>query len=127
LAAFDPEQVSERRPFLQPALKHRLDLVLAARPPTHQLLAAREPTTQDPAALIRHPDRVKLALPQQARQRPRVELVGLGASAADAGVIRTDHHHPLHVRLEDPRDLPTGTRHLQRHPVCPQQALRQRS
>jgi hypothetical protein len=92
-----------------------------------ELLAAREPTTQDPVALIRHPDRVKLPLPQQTRQGARVELVGLRASAADAGVIRTDHHHPLHVRLEEPSDLPTGTRHRQRHPVGRQQTLRQRS
>ena len=125
LAALDPEQVSERRPFLQPALKHRLDLVLCARARSHQLLAAREPTTQHTTALIGHPDRVKLALPQQARQRPRVELVGLRAGARDAGVIRTDHDHPLHVRLEQPRDLPTRTRHLQRHPVGRQQTLGQ--
>jgi hypothetical protein len=33
---------------------------------------------------------------------------------------------PLHVRLKDPRDLPTAARHLQRHAVRRQQALRQR-
>ena len=68
----------------------------------------REAAAQDPAALIGHPHRLKLALPQQARQRARVELVGLRPGAADAGVVRADHDHPVHVRLEDPRDLPTA-------------------
>jgi len=60
----------------------------------------------------------------KARQGARVEFVGLRAGARDTGVIRTDHHHPLHVRLQKPRDLPTAPRHLQSHPVGGQQALR---
>ncbi len=34
--------------------------------------------------------------------------------------------HPVDMRLEDPRDLPAAARHLQRHLVRRQQALRQR-
>ena len=124
-AAHDAEQVSEPRLGLQPARQHRLDLVLGSGPPAHELLTARQAPAQHLAALIGHPDRVKLPLPQQPRQRPGVELVGLRAGARDAGVIRTDHDHLVHMRLEQPRDLPTAPRHLQRHPVGGQQALRQ--
>ena len=126
LTAFDAEQVRARRLALQPALQHGVDLVLGARPGAHELLAAREPAAQDPAALIWHPHRLKLTLPQQARQRPRVELVGLRSRVGDPGVVRADHDHPVHMRLEDPGDLPTAARHLQRHPVGRQQALSQR-
>ena len=51
----------------------------------HELLAAREPSAQDPAAVIRHPDRIDLALPQQHRQGAGVELVSLRPRARDAG------------------------------------------
>ena len=74
LAALDAEQIRARRLALQPALQHRVDLVLGARARVHELLAAGEPAAQHPAALIGHPHRLKLPLPQQARQRPRVEL-----------------------------------------------------
>ena len=99
---------------------------LRPRAGPHQLLATREPPTQNPAALIRHPHRLKLTAPQQARQRTRVQLVGLGPRARDPSVIRRDDHDPVHMRLKDPRDLPTATRHLQRHPIRRQQTLRQR-
>ena len=35
----------------------------------------------------------------------------------DPGVIRADHDHPVHMRLEQPRDLPAAAGHLQRHPI----------
>ena len=60
LAALDPEQVRARRPALQPALQHRVDLVLGPRPRAHQLLAARQPAAHDAAALIGHPHRLEL-------------------------------------------------------------------
>jgi len=80
-ASGDAKQVSERRPFLQPARQHRLDLVLGSGPPAHELLTAREAAAQHLAALIGHPHRVKLPLPQQPRQRLGVELVSLRPGA----------------------------------------------
>ena len=123
LAALDAEQVRARRPALQAALQHRVDLVLRARARVHELLAPREPTAQHAAALIGHPHRLQLARPQQPRQRARVEPVGLRARPRDPGVVRADHDHPVDVRLEDPRDLPAAARHLQRHPIRSHQAL----
>ena len=102
-----------------------MDLVLRARARVHELLAPREPAPQHAAALVRHPHRLKLTRPQQPRQRARVQPVGLRARPRDPGVIRADHDHPVDVRLEDPRDLPTAARHLQRHPIGPHQALGQ--
>ena len=122
-AALDAEQVRARRLALQAALQHRVDLVLRARARVHQLLAPRQPATQHAAALIRHPHRLQLARPQQPRQRARVQPVGLRARLRDPGVIRADHHHPIDMRLEDPRDLPAAAGHLQRHPIRPHQAL----
>jgi hypothetical protein len=85
LAAFDPEQVSERRLVLQPARQHRLDLVLAARP---RISCSRRASRR---RKIRQRSGIQTAssspFSQQARQRPRVELVGLRAGAADTGVI----------------------------------------
>jgi hypothetical protein len=49
----------------------------------HQLLSAGQPTTQDPAALIRHAHRLRLTPPQKARQRASVQLVGLRPRARD--------------------------------------------
>ena len=43
----------------------------------------------------------------------------------DPSVIRTDDNHPVHVRLEDPGDLPAAAGHLQRDPVRWQQAFGQ--
>jgi hypothetical protein len=117
LSALDAEQIRARRLRLQPSLQCGVDLVLAPGPRPHQLLATSEPPTKDPAALIGHPHRLKLTLPQQARQRARVELVRLRACARDPSVIRRDHNHPVDMRLEDPRDLPATAGDLQRHPV----------
>ena len=125
LPAFDAEQVRARRLALQPAHQHGVDLVLAPRAGVDELLAPREPTAQHPAALIWHPHRVKLPLPQQPRQRARVKPIGLRARLRDPGVIRADHDHALHMRLEDPRDLPRAASHLQRHPIRRLKALRQ--
>src|SRR5947209_10295520 len=86
LTALDAEQIRARRLALQAALQHGVDLVLGARARPHELFAAREATAQDPAALVGHPHRLKLALPQQAGQLAGVELVSLGPGAADPGV-----------------------------------------
>ena len=126
LAALDPEQIRARRLALQPAHQDRVHLVLDARARADQLLAAREPAAQHATALVGHPHRVQLALPQQLRQRPRVEPVGLRTRLRDPGVIRRDHDHLLHVRLEQPRDLPRATGDLQRHPVGRLQTRRER-
>ena len=88
LTALDPEQVRARRLALKPPLQHRVDLILRAGTGAHQLLAASQPAAQDPAALIRHPHRLKLTLPQQAGQRPSVQLVGLRSRAGDPSVVR---------------------------------------
>ena len=121
-AALDPEQVRARRLALQAALQHGVDLVLRARARVHELLAPGQPATQHAAAFIGHPHRLKLARPQQPRQRARVEPVGLRARLRDAGVVRADHDHPVDVRLKDPRDLPATARDLQRHPIRRHQA-----
>jgi hypothetical protein len=105
LAALDPEQVRARRFALQAALQHGVDLVLRARARVHELLAPRQPATQHATALVRHPHRLQLARPQQPRQRARIQPIGLRARPRDPGVIRADHHHPVDVRLEDPRHL----------------------
>ena len=123
LAALDAEQVRAGRLALQPTLQHRVDLVLRARARVHQLLAPRQPASQHAAALVGHPHRLQLARPQQPRQRARVEPIGLRARLRDPGVVRADHDHPIHVRLEDPRHLPATAGHLQRHPIRRQQAL----
>jgi hypothetical protein len=47
----------------------------------HELFAARQAATQDPAALIRHPHRIDLALPAQQRQRARVASLSVLALA----------------------------------------------
>jgi hypothetical protein len=44
---------------------------------------------------------------------------------ADPRVVGADDDHPLHVRLQDPRDLPAAAGHLERHAVIRAQALRQ--
>jgi hypothetical protein len=117
LTALHAEQIRDRRLGLQPALQRRVDLVLRAGARADQLLTARQPTAQDPAALIGHPYRLELTPPQQTRQRSRVELVRLRSRARDPGVIRAHHDHPVNVRLENPRHLPAATRHLKRDPV----------
>ena len=122
-AALDAEQVRARRLALQATLQHGVDLVLRARARVHELLAPRQPASQHAAALVGHPHRLQLARPQQPRQRARVEPIGLRARLRDPGVVRADHDHPIHMRLEDPRHLPAAARHLQRHPIRPQQAL----
>ena len=77
--------------------------------------------------LVRHPHRLKLAQPQQPGQRAGAEPVGLRPRLHDPSVIRTDHDHPVHVRLQDPRDLPRAAGHLQRHPIRALKTLRQRT
>ena len=126
LTTLDPEQIRARRLALQAAVQHRVDLLLGARAAVDELLTAGEPAAQHPAALIRPPHRLKLPLPQQPRQRTRVKPIGLRARLHDPGVIRANHNHTLHVRLENPRDLPRAASHLQRHPIRRLKALRQR-
>ena len=104
LAALDPKQVRARRLLLQPPLQTCMDFVLAAAAGAHQLLATRQPATQNPAALIGHPHRLKLTLPQQARQRPRVELVGLRPRAGDPRVIGRHDHDTIDARLQRDND-----------------------
>ena len=101
-----------------------MDLVLRARARVHELLAPRQPAPQHAAALVGHPHRLQLPRPQQPRQRARVQPVSLRPRLRDAGVIRADHHDPVDVRLEDPRDLPTTASHFQRDPIGLHQALR---
>jgi hypothetical protein len=85
-----------------------VDLILRASPGVHQLLAARKPAAEDPAALIGHPHRLKLTAPQQARQRPGVQLVRLRPRARDPRVIRTHNGDAVDVRLEDPAHPPSN-------------------
>jgi hypothetical protein len=125
LATLDPEQVRHRRAALQAPHQHRVDLVLGARPRPHQLLTPRQPPAHHPAGRVGHPHRIELARRQQPRQRARVEPVGLRPRPADARVVRTHHHHPEHVRLDDPGDLPGVAGHLERHPIVRAQALRE--
>jgi hypothetical protein len=124
-AALDAEQVRHRRAALQAPDQHRVDLVLRPRPRAHQLLAPRQPPAQHPAGVVGHPDRVQLARRQQPRQAARIESVGLRPGLADPRVVGTDHDHPLHVRLQQPRDLPSAASHLERHPIVRAQAPRE--
>ena len=109
-AALDAEQVRGGRAVLQAAHQHRVDLVLGARARADELRAAREPAPHRADALVRRPDAVELAGPQQLGQRPGVEAVGLRSRLADAGVARRDDDHPRDMRLEDPRRSPTRCR-----------------
>jgi hypothetical protein len=121
-ASLDPEQVRHRRLALQAAHQHGVDLVLGARARAHQLLPAREPAAHHAAGLVGHPYRVQLAGPQQPRQRARVEPVGLRPRLTDPRVVRAHHHHPAHVPLENPGDLPRPAGHLQPHPILAPEA-----
>src|SRR5215211_4681667 len=93
-------------------------VVLRARARADQLRPAREPPAHRADPLIGRPDALQLSRPQQPRQRPRVEAIGLRARLADAGVARRDDDHARDMGLEDPRDLPRIARHLQRDPVA---------
>jgi hypothetical protein len=90
----DAEQVRAGRLALQPVLQYGMDLVLGPGARVHQLLAPRQPATQHAAALVGHPHQLKLARPQQPRQRARVQPVGLGPRLRDPGVVRADDDHP---------------------------------
>jgi hypothetical protein len=102
-----------------------VDLVLDPRACPDQLGPAREAPPHRADPLIGRPHPVKLARPQQLRQRPGVEAIGLGSGLADAGVCRRDDDHPRHMRLEDPGDRPRVAGDLQRDPVTRVQALRE--
>jgi hypothetical protein len=117
LAALNPERVRARRLAPKPAHQYRGHLVLHPGARADQLLAARQPPTHNAGALIGHPHRLEFPLPQPARERARVEPVGLRARLGDPRVIRADHDHPVHIRLEDPCGLPSSTAHLHRDPV----------
>ncbi len=126
LAALNPERVRARRLALKPAHQYRVHLVLRPGARADQLLAARQPPTHNAGPLIGHPHRLEFPLPQPARERARVEPVGLRARLGDPCVIRADHDHPVHIRLEDPCDLPSSTAHLHRDPVRRHKARGQR-
>ena len=112
-ATADAEHVADRRAALQPPDQHGVDLVLRARARAHELVAARQPPAHRARPLIGHPHRVQLTGGQQLGQRAGIQPIGLRARPADPGVMRADHHHARHVRLEDPRDLARVARHLQ--------------
>jgi hypothetical protein len=99
LTALDAEQVRARRPVLETARQHRSSGIhTASSSPTHNSRASARASS--------------LSVLARARLIP-----------VSSGLTTTT---PLHVRLKDPRDLPTAARHLQRHAVRRQQALRQR-
>ena len=78
--------------------------------------APREPPAHRADPLIRRPDAIELTRPEQLRQRPGVEAIGLRPRLADPGVTRRDDDHARDMRLEDPRDRPRVARHLQARP-----------
>jgi hypothetical protein len=100
-----------------------VDLVLGPRARPDQLGAAGQPAAHRADALIRRPDPVELARPQELGQGAGVEPVGLGPGLADPGVVGRHDDHPRDVWLKDPRDRPRVARHLQRHPVAGVEAL----
>ena len=60
----------------------------------------REAAAQDPAALVRHPHRLKLTPATTGRARVRASSRSVFARArSDPGVIRADHDHPVHLPL----------------------------
>ena len=73
-----------------------VDLVLCPRTCVHQLLAPGQPAPQHAAALIRHPHRLKLARPQQPRQRARVHRSVFARACVmpvSSGLTRQRHPH----------------------------------
>ena len=66
--ALDAEEVRGGRAVLQAAHQHRVDLVLGPRARPDQLRSPREPAAHHPDTLIRRPDPVELARPQQLGQ-----------------------------------------------------------
>lgn len=123
-AALDAEEVGGGRAVLEAAHQPRVDLVLRARPGADQLRTPRQAPAHHADALIRRPDPVKLASPQQLGQGSGVEAVGVRPSLADSGIARRDDDHARDMLLEDPRDLPCVAGHLQRDPVARIEALR---
>jgi hypothetical protein len=124
-AALDAEQVRRRRAVLQAAHQHRVDLVLAARARAHELRPARESPAHRADPLIWRPHAVELSRPQQLRQRPRIEAIGLRPGLPDTRVARRHHDHSPHMRLDDPRDLPRIAGHLQRDQITRVKAARE--
>ena len=121
--ALDAEEARGGRTVLQAAHQDGVDLVLDARARPDQLSPARQSPAHRPDTLVRRPDAVELARPQQLGQRSRVQAVGLRARLTDAGVARRDDDHSRNMRLEDRGDRPRVAGHLQRHPVARVQAL----
>ena len=102
-----------------------MDLMLDSRARSDQLGSPSEAPAHRSDALLRRPDPVELARPEQLGQGAGIEPVGLGAGLTDAGVARRDDNHPRNMRLEDPSDRPRVAGHLQRHPVAGVEALRE--
>ena len=86
--AFDAEEVRSRRTVLQAPHQDGVDLVFDPRARPDQLRAAGQPAAHRADALIRRPDPIELARPQQLGQGAGIEPVGLGPGLADAGVAR---------------------------------------
>jgi transposase len=71
----------DRRLALEVAREHRVDLVLLARALLDQLVPARELVAKRRRLSVGGPDLRQKAAGQQLRQRPRIDLVGLGPPA----------------------------------------------
>ena len=121
--ALDAEQIAGWRAPLQPAHQDGVNLVLDTRPGDDELVATGKPATHHARALIGHPDRIQRPGRQQLGQRERVEKISLRTRLTDPGIAGRHDDHPGHVRLEDPRDLPRVTGHLERHLVIGCEAL----
>jgi hypothetical protein len=109
----------------QPAHQDGVDLVLRPRARAHEHASARKAPAHRARALVWHPERVERAGGEQLRERPGIEAVCLRARRADAGVARADDEHLADVGLEDARNLPRASRHLERHAICGREALRE--
>jgi hypothetical protein len=123
-AALDPEQISRRAPRDQVTVKNRLHPILQAGPLTHDMRAASHLTTQRLCGLVGDPHRRQIVRGQQLRQHLGVNLVGLDLRLGDrAGLLRIGHHHPRHMRLEQPDDRLRVARRLDRDLILRPEAV----
>jgi hypothetical protein len=117
-AAALAERVGHRRPALEVAHQHRVDLVLAARALPHELRAARQAPAQRPRGLIGQPTTAQQPRGQKPRERPGVATVGLDLGLGDRAQLGSRRHdHLRDMRLQRPRDRQRVAGRLERHAI----------
>jgi hypothetical protein len=117
-ASLDPEEVRNRRRSLRPRIntawisfltRERARTSWARRASRRRIMRTRSSGVQTPSSSPVHSSLASVS---------RIEAVGLGSGLTNPGVARRDDDHPRDVLLEDCRDRPRVTGHLQRDPVA---------